>query len=111
MSNLTPEEIKKWSGPALFGLGLVVGALPVNVFLNNAFDAAGGFAAVIGVIQLVLVPSMMLAGIVLSAVGISQTRKGQLKGRGQAIAGVIIGPIFLILWATFTLAYAMLTSV
>ena len=110
MASSTLPAQTPWSVPALVGLGLSIAAIPVNVLLNLAIGAAGSLGSVVGIVQLIVVPMMLIGGTIFSIVGIVQTQGGKRKGRGRAIAGVIVGPILLVLWVAFSVLYVVLDS-
>jgi hypothetical protein len=78
----------------------------------NALAVAGFVCSIVGVCPLpAFIPSVL--GIIFSAVGLSQIKKTGEEGRGLAIAGILIGAIWLaiaiVLLATF-ITFAILAA-
>ena len=85
------------SRAARMGPWFTVAAVLLNVTLNLAVRPET--AQSLGVIQIILVPALTLAGLIVSSVGIRQTRNGRRSGRGAAVAGVWMAIIYLVITA------------
>lgn len=64
--------------------------------------------SVVAVVGLVLAFLLSPVGVIVSAIGISDTRGGRKAGRGLAIAGVVVGLVFTVLWVVVIIAATLL---
>ncbi|MCX7862426.1 MAG: DUF4190 domain-containing protein [Bacteroidales bacterium] len=81
-----------------------------NLSDNNEFSMfaiAGFISSIVGLLALFIFGFPFLMGttsIVLSAIGLNETTTKNMKGKGFAIAGLVIGILTVVLWWLFILA-------
>lgn len=80
---------------ARLGPWFTVAAVLLNVTLNLAVGPEAALS--VGILQIILVPALTLTGLIVSVVGIRQTRDGRLSGRGSAVTGMWLAIIYLVI--------------
>jgi len=100
------------SKAARFGFIFSILQFPLNVFgnnvLNGVIETGSAGALILGfVFTRLIVLAAIVAGLIFSIRGLRETKDGALKGRGLAIAGVIIAGIGGLIWIIATLVAAI----
>ena len=98
-----PYQERKTNGFAVASLvlgiiGIFTGYLGAAFFAASAFPAMSFFAA-FGI--LFFIPNGL--AIILGIAGISRTKDPAVSGKGLAIAGLVLGCVFLLIWIVFAI--------
>ena len=103
-----PEQKKKLSMLCLTGFLLVILSPILYILISTVFEEFLNFTVI--VVLFVIAVLMVLAGLVLSIAGLATSRKGNKKGKGFGIAGIILTGVYAVIILIISLIAALIGS-
>lgn len=103
-----PEQKKKLSMLCLTGFLLVILSPILYILISTVFEEFLNFTVI--VVLFVIAVLMVLAGLVLSIAGLATSRKGNKKGKGFGIAGIILTGVYAVVVLIISLIAALIGS-